>query len=245
MARAHVRLVTLTGPGGTGKTRLALAIASDLALTPQPPLPPRWERGSRGSDGREGHFPDGIYFVDLVPLAAADNVLVTIVQALGVKELLARPCKRVCEHIQPKQLLLLLDNFEHLLGAAPLVADLLRAAPRLTVLATSRIGLRLSGEHEYAVPPLALPPTNDERRTTNDYERGPVVGGQSSVVGQYAAVQLFIARAGGEGGFCRDRCECGGGCRDLLPAGWAAAGDRAGGGADKAVYPCGAAGAAG
>src|SRR5215207_10764497 len=88
-----------------------------------------------------------------------------------------------------------LDNFEQVLDAAPLVAELLAAAAGLKILVTSRVVLHLSGEHEYAVPPLALPPTDDGRRTTDDQARGSVVGGRSSSVGQYAAVALFIARA--------------------------------------------------
>jgi predicted ATPase/class 3 adenylate cyclase len=174
LARADVRLITLTGPGGTGKTRLALQLAADLA----------------------DRYRDGVVFVDLAPLAAADQVLPTIAQVLGVKELVGIALQaRVCEYLQPKHMLLLLDNFEQVLDAAPLVAALLRAAPQLCVLVTSRVVLRLSGEHEYAVPPLALPPTNDERRTTNDHSQSLVVGDQSSVIEQYAAVQLFVARA--------------------------------------------------
>src|SRR4030095_2702319 len=94
-----------------------------------------------------------------------------------------------------RKLLLRLDNFEQLLAAAALVAELLAAAAGLKVLITSRVVLHLSGEHEYAVPPLALPPTDDGRRTTDDQARGRVVSSQWSVVGQYAAIQLFIARA--------------------------------------------------
>jgi predicted ATPase/class 3 adenylate cyclase len=174
LARADVRLITLTGPGGTGKTRLALQLAADLA----------------------DRYRDGVVFVDLAPLAAADQVLPTVAQVLGVKELVGTTLQaRVCEYLQLKHMLLLLDNFEQVLDAAPLVAALLRAAPHLSLLVTSRVVLHLSGEHEYAVPPLALPPTTDERRTTNDATRDAVVSGQSSVVGQYAAIQLFVARA--------------------------------------------------
>jgi predicted ATPase/transcriptional regulator with XRE-family HTH domain len=167
LARADARLVTLSGPGGTGKTRLALQLATDLA----------------------DDYRDGVVFVDLSPLTTADQVLPTVAQVLGVKELVGTTLQaRVCEYLQPKQLLLLLDNFEQVLNAAPLVADLLRVAPHLCVLVTSRVVLRLSGEHECAVPPLALPPTND-------IARDRVISGQWSVVGQYAAVQLFVARA--------------------------------------------------
>ena len=92
-----------------------------------------------------------------------------------------------------------------MLDAAPLVAELLAAAPRLKVLVTSRAALHLRGEHEFAVPPLALPPTTDDRRPTTDDQHG-LVGGRSSVITQYAAVQLFIAaRAGGESRTSRSR----------------------------------------
>jgi predicted ATPase/transcriptional regulator with XRE-family HTH domain len=174
LARSDARLVTLSGPGGTGKTRLALQLSADLA----------------------DEYRDGVVFVDLAPLASSDQVLPTIAQVLGVKELVGTTLQeRVCEYLRPKHMLLLLENFEQVLHAAPLVAALLRAAPSLAVLVTSRVVLRLSGEHEYAVPPLALPPTKDERRRTKDEGRGLMADDQSSVVEQYAAVQLFVARA--------------------------------------------------
>jgi predicted ATPase len=101
----------------------------------------------------------------------------------------------VKSYLREKQILLLLDNFEQVLDAAPLIAELLAAAPGLKVLATSRAALHLRGEKEYPVAPLALPPTTDDRRPTIDDRQGAAVGGRWSVVTQYAAVQLFIARA--------------------------------------------------
>jgi predicted ATPase len=103
-----------------------------------------------------------------------------------------RPAEQLKAALRHKRLLLLLDNYEQVLEAAPLVAELLAAAPSLNVLATSRVVLHLSGEHEYAVSPLALPPTNDHRRTTTDHRP---TQGQAETISEYAAVQLFIQRA--------------------------------------------------
>jgi non-specific serine/threonine protein kinase len=127
------RLLTLTGPGGVGKTRLALAAAAEVAA----------------------RFPGGVWFVGLAPIADPALVAPTIARALGVHEgggdsLLAR----LARTLRDKRALLLLDNFEQVAAAAPVVADLLGACPGLTVLATSRMRLRLSGEHEHPVPPM-------------------------------------------------------------------------------------------
>jgi predicted ATPase/transcriptional regulator with XRE-family HTH domain len=133
-----VRLVTLTGPGGVGKTRLALAVAAEMR--------PR--------------FPDGLFFVPLAVLRDPGLVLATVVHALGLPDASdPPPLARLVAHLRGKRALLVLDNFEHLLNAAPLIADLLSACPAVKVLATSRAPLRLSGEHEYVVPPLELPDT--------------------------------------------------------------------------------------
>jgi len=130
------RLLTLTGPGGTGKTRLALRVASEHVYD----------------------FADGAYFVDLAPLSDDTLVARAIAAVLGVlgnaRESLLDTLKRV---LTAQEILLLIDNFEHVIEAASLVSELLAAAPRLKVLVTSREALRLSGEQEYPVPPLSLP----------------------------------------------------------------------------------------
>jgi non-specific serine/threonine protein kinase len=131
-----VPLLTLTGPGGVGKTRLALALAHAL----------------------RDSFADGAAFVDLSPLRDPALVLPTVALALGVREtgdLQVADQLRVV--LRPRQLLLVLDNCEQVLGAAPAIAELLDACPTLQVLATSRAPLRIGAEHVLAVPPLALP----------------------------------------------------------------------------------------
>jgi predicted ATPase len=156
----EVRLVTLTGTGGVGKTRLALGAAV-----------------AASSD-----FADGTCFVTLAPLIDPELVLSAIAQALGVREQGSRPLlDGLQDHLREKQLLLLLDNFEQVVSAAPVVAELLVAAPRLHVLVTSRTSLHLSGEHEFVVPPLALP----------DLRNLP----SSDRLMQYGAIRLFVERA--------------------------------------------------
>ena len=130
-----VRLVTLTGPGGTGKTRLGLAVAEAL----------------------EPELRDGALFVSLAPVSSPELLVPTIADALEVREGGQSLAEGVGEHLRERRILLVLDNFEQLLPAAPFVADLLAAAPRLLVLATSRAPLRLAAEHEYPVPPFDTP----------------------------------------------------------------------------------------
>jgi predicted ATPase len=160
LAQPTIRLLTLTGPGGTGKTRLALAVGERVAPT----------------------FPDGVVFVSLAPLADPALVASAIAERLGVRE---RPEQTLRDalttHLAGKRLLLLLDNVEHVLPAAPLVAELLEACPALRVVTTSRVPLRLSGEHRYPVSPLALP----------DPGHRPSL----EELGQTASVRLFVERA--------------------------------------------------
>jgi predicted ATPase/class 3 adenylate cyclase len=156
----HIRLVTLTGPGGTGKTRLALQVGSMLLY----------------------EFRDGVFFCDLAPLQDASLVPSAIAQALGISEQGGRSLTEALgDHLRERHLLLVLDNLEHLLDAAGLVAGLLDTCRELHVLVTSRIPLRIRREHEHAVPPLAVP----------DAGRLPDLESLS----QYESVALFIERA--------------------------------------------------
>ena len=160
LGRADVRLVTLTGPGGTGKTRVGLQVAAELI----------------------DQFADGVCFVSLAPIGDPGLVASTVAQTLGLREMGGGPLLvSLKAYLRDRSLLLVLDNFEQVLTAAPLVAELLTACPGLKVLVTSRAALRLSGEHESPVPPLELPdPTH-----LPDLE----------ALSQYEAVTLFIQRA--------------------------------------------------
>ena len=135
------RLLTLTGPGGTGKTRLSIALASEAMAD----------------------HPDGVWFVPLAPVTDADLVAPAIATAVGLEPDPKRtPMERVNEHFAARRALLVLDNFEQVVEAAPIVAELLRAAPKLTVIVSSRAALRISGEQEFPVPPLSLPAPGTE-----------------------------------------------------------------------------------
>jgi predicted ATPase/transcriptional regulator with XRE-family HTH domain len=158
-----VRLVTLTGPGGIGKTRLALAAAAGLADA----------------------FAHGVWFVRLARLTDPALVLPTIAQTLGLQVAGSRPIEEVLRaYLRDKRMLLLLDNFEQVVVAAPEIAALLESSPGLKALVTSRMVLRLRGEKVFVVPPLALPPAAAARHPWSP-ER----------LAQYAAVALFIQRA--------------------------------------------------
>jgi predicted ATPase/class 3 adenylate cyclase len=160
LSKAQVRLLTLSGVGGTGKTRLALQAAADMV----------------------DDFEHGVYFVALAALSDAGLVPQTIAQAFGVREAAGRPLKeQLQDHLREKQMLLVLDNFEQVIDAASLISDLLSAAPRLKVLVTSREVLRLYGEANYPVLPLAAP--DPERMLPLEQFT------------QYEAVALFIDRA--------------------------------------------------
>jgi len=169
------RLLTLTGPGGIGKTRLALQIAAAAA----------------------DRYPDGVWFVPLEPLREAGLVSGTVARAVGLTDSGVRPTlDLLVEHLAPRACLLVLDNFEHVIAAAPLVAQLLRACPALTVVTTSRGALHVSGEQEYAVPGLPAPP-DPRRLSTFETARLPaeIRAGDPATLGQYEAVRLFVARA--------------------------------------------------
>jgi predicted ATPase/class 3 adenylate cyclase len=156
----RARLVTLTGPGGTGKTRLALQVAA--------------ERLSRHEDGA--------FFVELAPIADPSLVASAIASALAVREAVDRPLvETLKDAIRDKDLLLVLDNFEQVLDAAPFVTALLSAASRLRVLVTSRAVLHVHGEHEFPVPPLSIP--------------DPAQLPQLDALSQFEGVALFIERA--------------------------------------------------
>jgi predicted ATPase len=163
LLRQDVRLVTVTGPGGIGKTRLAVEVASGLVEL----------------------FPGGTHFIPLSSLSDSSLIASVIVQTLGIREAgIQSPLEMLKKNLQDSlraPMLLLLDNFEHLIRAAPTVAELLAMAPNLKILVTSRAALHLYGEHEFPVPPLALP----DSRSTPPLE----------VLSQYPAVALFVQRA--------------------------------------------------
>jgi predicted ATPase/class 3 adenylate cyclase len=155
-----VRLVTLTGPGGIGKTRLALQAAADQI----------------------DRFEDGVYFVDLSPVRHPEGVFDAIVRAAGLSGTSdERMLEAVKEQLRPRRTLLVLDNFEQVMGAADGVAELLQGCAELKVLVTSREALRVRGEHLLAVPPLSLPTG-----------AAPLSADEAS---QYEAVRLFVERA--------------------------------------------------
>ena len=160
VTQPNLRLLTLTGPGGVGKTRLALRVAQELAP----------------------HFADGVVFVSLASVAETTFVPAAVAQALHVRQSSARPIEdHLMASLRDRRMLLVLDNFEHLLPAAPFVTELLAGCPALSIFVTSRTMLGLSGEQCFPVPPMLVP---DPRRDAT-----------ATGAAQAEAVELFVHRA--------------------------------------------------
>ena len=160
LLRKDVQMVTFTGPGGTGKTRLSLEVANGLL----------------------GHFKNGVFFVPLGDITDPGLVVPRISQQLEVRAAGSQPLlQNLKDYLKDQNILLLLDNFEQLLPAASVVAELLAAAPSLTVLITSRIRLNLRGEHELPILPLPTP----------DFTDSPSI----EQLAENESVKLFIERA--------------------------------------------------
>ncbi len=160
LRRLEVRLLNLTGIGGVGKTRLGLQVATDL----------------------QDDFAEGVFFVSLAPISDPDHIIPTIAKTLGLWEAAGQlPLEQLKAYLRDRQLLLLLDNFEQVAAAASLLIEMLKACPNLKMLVTSRAVLHVSGEHEFPVPPLAVP----------NLKQLP----EREALTRYAAVALFLQRA--------------------------------------------------
>lgn len=182
LARDDVRLVTLTGVGGTGKTRVGLAAAAALV----------------------GQFADGARFVELAPIRDATLVIPAIAEVMRIRDVGGRPLLDVLkERLGHSQLLLVLDNFEQVLHAGSAVAELLSVCPRLKVLATSRAPLRLRGEHEYPIPPLGLP----SPRTSHIPEELAMVPSVSLFVERATAARPDFVLSDGNAGAVAEICQ--------------------------------------
>ena len=154
------RLLTLTGPGGTGKTRLTLQMAAEAS----------------------DDFKDGVFFVPLAPITDPALVPSAVLQVIGVQDVSGRsPADVLLEYVASRQLLLVMDNFEQILDAAPYVAEILKAGPQTKILTSSRAALRVYGEQEFPIAPLGVP--------------DPAAVLSVDALSQYEAVQLFIERA--------------------------------------------------
>ena len=167
LANPDVRLVVLTGTGGVGKTRLATAVANACRM-----------------EGDSSAFPGGIAFVSLVGVVDPDLLLPTIASTLGIA-VLSDLIPALTLALQDRRMLLVLDNFEQIIDAAPHVVTLLRALPQLSILVTSRHVLRIAGEIDYPVPTLALPDERHDQRMVD--------------LADSSAVSLFLQRAGATG----------------------------------------------
>lgn len=160
LRQSDTPLLTMTGIGGTGKTRLSQAVAREMLA----------------------EFADGAYFIEMDSITNAELVASTIAQQIKIKEPGGKPVIEILkEYLSNKQILLVIDNFEQVVHAAPIVSELLSSARRLKILVTSRILLRLSIEREYAVPPLALP--------------AAAASLSFNELSKYEAVKLFVERA--------------------------------------------------
>jgi len=153
LLRTDTHLVTLLGPGGTGKTRLSLQVAQELL----------------------DQFPNGVYFVPLADDTDANRLISRVAQQLEVREGGRPLLENVKDYLRDKRMLLVLDNFEQLVSAAPVVAELLAAAPQLKIITSSRIALNLQGERGYLVPPLELPQAEHESALENLLENESIL----------------------------------------------------------------------
>ena len=178
-----VHLITLIGPGGTGKTRLSLQVAQEVLE----------------------HFSYGVFFVPLADDTNTDQFISRVAQQLEVREGGRPLLENVKDYLRDKDILLVLDNFEQLISAAPVVAELLASAPQLKIIVSSRVALQLQGEQEYPVPPMDLP--------QSDLILEEMAG--------YESVRLFVERArAAQPSFSltERQCLCRG--RNLPPSRW-------------------------